>query len=147
MRRRSVIKALAAAPLASLAAPSWGLSGEAGPILVFDNDNALSRAVAKRAEALGLSTRATNGEVAALLLAKRTGALPALWGVTGYAEMMLARDVFRSQGRAMAFVQPLGAKACTLSSGTECTLPPLVRRLLDPMVDAGAPTTAFFWGV
>lgn len=108
MRRRSVIKALAAAHLAGLAAPTWAVSGFAGPMLLFDDFNPLAHPVVQRRVRLACRCDPTNVVIAALLLDKNMRAPTALWGVTGYA--VEARDVFRSHGRSMAFVQPMGQR-------------------------------------
>ncbi len=147
MRRRSLIKAMASAPLAGWTAPIWARPAFQKSALVFDASNPLACAVAKRAEAMGFSVRPTDGEIVALLLADRTAQSSALWGVTGYAEMMLARDILRSHGRTISFTRQLGAKACAKADVAQCNLPSMARALLHPVSDAASPTTAFLWGI
>ena len=105
MRRRTLLAGMLALPAAATVRAATG--GVAGPAVLL-YDSGIAQDVARRARALGLSARATGGEIAALLHGTPLPALAggrAVLGLTGYSEYMLAADIARRQGMAVRQVR------------------------------------------
>lgn len=133
--RRTILGGIAAAPLVVTAGTLAVGPGPAhGGWLVFNAGFDRARLAALRAERLGWSVSDTGGELAALLL-QRGSELPArIVGITGYAELVLAKDILRGQGRKVRQILQFGAAggragALPEESGTAGEIARLVRPL------------------
>ncbi|MBD3728184.1 MAG: hypothetical protein IE933_00595 [Sphingomonadales bacterium] len=98
MRRRTVLAAAAGVPLAALAAGGLSRTLQGDAVLVFDARLARGRAAAANAARAGIASRASGGEIAALLLDRGHTLPQCIFGVTCHAEMILAADVLRQRG-------------------------------------------------
>lgn len=147
--RRDLLKGGAVLSLSALVAtPENGWAAETRPRFVIDSRLPEASHLKRHAELSGHPCADPEGEVIALLAGRPgwAGGSSLVIGLTGYVDYVLARDLFRSEGRRMRQVWQLGPSGKDLSDlGNGRTGGPLASLLGSPAAPTRRGATSFLW--